>query len=239
MNLKFYAPDLSDKRIEYAAEYLEKAGFFNVNCSGNADFILLGVNPDKSLLEYDKPIFAGNVKESGAYDYTKSEAFAIENAYLTAEGALSLAINESDISLINSEILITGYGRIGKALLKYLCPFTNNISVCARRKEIRKLAECNGAKAIDFPKLKEKNNYDFIFNTVCHPVFNYEEIKALESGAVMIELASFPGGIDRHVADKADIKLINAGGLPAKYSPKSAGKVLANTVIDMTKEVFD
>ncbi len=70
--IKFYAPDLSDKRISYAADSLEKHGYRRVFDEKNADFLLLGVNSD---YKSDIP-FA---------DYKNNELFALKNAYLTAE----------------------------------------------------------------------------------------------------------------------------------------------------------
>ncbi len=238
MNYSFLTPDLSDKRIISAAEYLAKKGYTRVNNAENADFVLLGVNPKSEYLNYDVPIYAGNVSADNVYDYTKREDFAIKNAYLTAEGALSLAINESDISLINSEILICGFGRIGKALHRYLSAFSRNITVCSRSSESKALANSLGAKTVDFTALKEKNSFDYIFNTVPHPVFNKEELAATKDEALIIDLASFPGGVDIHFAKHNNTRLITARGLPSEYSAKSAGRILGETVDNMIREVI-
>lgn len=238
MSIRFFTPDLSDKRIEFAAKSLQDMGYINTDSEDKADFVLLGVNPAGTLLKHDIPCFAGNVSANNIYDYTKNEMFALKNAYLTAEGALSLAIEGSSKSLINSRILITGYGRIAKALHKYLAPFTNDITVCARSIDAQTLAQMNGAKAVNFDSLQDKSEYDFIFSTVPHPVFNETELAAIKKDAVIIDLASFPGGVDVHFAKHFGLNLIVARGLPAKYSPESAGKVVAQTVDTMVREVF-
>ncbi|MBE6720686.1 MAG: hypothetical protein E7571_08570 [Ruminococcaceae bacterium] len=238
MNKKFIAPDMSDKRISFAAEYLEDFGYIKVNNESNADFVLLGVNPPKEFLRYSIPCFAGNITAQNIYDYTKAEAFALENAYLTAEGAVAIAVNESDISLINANILIAGYGRIGKALHRYLQPFSNNITVCARKETDRVLSVANGSKAVDFDKLNEYCGYDYIFNTVPHPVFNEAELRSMKKRTLIIDLASFPGGVDVHFAEYLGVKLLTARGLPAKCSPQSAGKVVAKTVDKLVREVI-
>lgn len=232
---KFYMPDTSDKRIEYAKKELEKLGYISINNSDNADFIVLGVNPEKEYLNYIIPVFAGNVSKKGVIDYTKNEIFAIKNAYLTAEAAISVAINNSDFSLINSPVLICGYGRISKALKRYLEAFTNDITICLRNPQQRAHAESTGAKTISFDELNCRE-YDFIFNTVPHPVFNKKELKTIKKEALLIELASFPGGVDKHFADYYKINLITAGGLPGKYSPQSAGEIVAHTIDNLIKE---
>lgn len=225
---KFYSPDLSDKRLVYAADYLRNIGYEEVKSDKNADFLLLGINYDKKYLSSGVPVI----------DYKNDEAFQLKNAYLTAEAALALTIDESDSSLINASVLIAGYGRIGKALHRYLSAFTNDITVCARSERARAAALSNNAKTIDFNELKKNSNYDVIYNTVPHPVFNEQELSAVRQNALIIDLASFPGGVDKHIAKAKGINLIIARGLPAKYSPEAAGKVVAQTVDKMIKGVI-
>ncbi|MBQ7203738.1 MAG: hypothetical protein IJS03_06965 [Eubacterium sp.] len=233
----FIAPDSADKRIPFAVSELEKMGNRKAEKADNADFVLLGVN-QKPECDYKIPVFAGNVKGENVFDYTKDEEFVIKNAALTAEGAISLAISESDITLINSRVLITGFGRIGKTLLRYTEPFTKDITVCARSDSDRASAENTGAALTKFELLKYNGDYDFIFNTVPHPVFNEAELKAVNKDAVLIELASFPGGIDRHFAKHYGLKLIDGKALPSRYSKKSAGILVAKAVDKMAREVL-
>lgn len=218
---KLFASDLSDKRMIYAVEYLSKMGFERVNNVENADVELL---PPKAK------------KTPKSVDYLGNESFAVKNAYLTAEGAIALAVTESDLSLISSKILIVGFGRIGKALLNLLKPFTSDITVCARSKEQRIEAKMNNAKVCDLTALKQENDYDFVFNTVPFPVLNDKELKTMKRSTLIIDLASFPGGVDKHIASSLGIKLIHALGIPAKYSPKTAGKYVAEAVKEIAEE---
>ena len=50
------------------------------------------------------------------FDYYKDECFTIKNAYITAEGALSLAMQALETDMGHSDFAILGYGRIGSAL---------------------------------------------------------------------------------------------------------------------------
>ena len=235
--MKFCADDSSDKRIEFASNYLEENGFIKVDKNENADFVLLGVNPDKKLLNSSSLIFAGNVEMPNVIDYTKDEAFALKNAYYTAEAAVSLAIYETDKALSDSSILILGYGRIGKALEAYLRPLSKDITVCARDENARIKASFNGSKTVDFSDIANGLYYDIIFNTVPHPVLNSKELSNAKEGLIIIDLASFPGGVDAHFARAKNIRLITARGLPGKFSPASAGKAVGETVIKILKEV--
>ena len=90
-------------QVQYILNTLNNKGYEAYVVGGCVRDSLLGVNPKTDLSGYDMPVFAGNVKEGkNIYDYTKIESFATENAYLTAEGAISLAVQKSEKSLINA-----------------------------------------------------------------------------------------------------------------------------------------
>ena len=90
----------------------------------------------------------------------------------------------------------------------------------------------NGASAVTIDELATQNDFDFVFNTVPHPIINERELRLFKKDALLVDLASFPGGIDVHFAESLGLNLIVARGLPAKYSPKSAGETVAKAVIE-------
>ena len=78
----------------------------------------------------NKTFIAGAIKEN-VYDIAKGnnieiidmlekEELTILNCIPTAEGALQVAMEESEITLHRSNVLVLGYGRIGKILSKML-----------------------------------------------------------------------------------------------------------------------
>lgn len=232
----FYVPDMSDKRVLYAVDRLTQLGYKQADTLNTADFVLLGVNPDKAHLTDSVPIFAGNISGNNIFDYTKEEAFATKNAYLTAEATVAKMITDFDTSIIGTRVLICGYGRIAKALHYYLLPFTRNITVCARDEVQRCNAAMHGANSINISDLLLPSEYDFIINTIPHPIFNKNELSAVNDNCIILDLASFPGGVDKHIAKVQGRTLIEARGLPALYSPKSAGYVVADTIHSMISE---
>lgn len=234
--IKFYVSAPSDSRLKYACDYLENSGFERVKSPVKADFVLCPVN-EKNIEDYSPlTVFAGNVGEGeNVYDYVKDECFALENAYLTAQGALVEASLGSELSLVGSSVLLLGFGRISKALLSFLAPMTKNITVCARSEAQRKAAELAGARAVDFTELDLLSSYDFVFNTVPHIVLCRNELKSLKPDCTVIDLASFPGGVDNHFARSLGVNLIVARGLPGKYFPRSSGELVAKTVIKILK----
>ena len=66
-------------------------------------------------------------------DYFQREDFQIQNAYTTAEAAVSLAMNSLDKNLSQARVAITGYGRIAKHLVRLLQTLGANVTVAARK----------------------------------------------------------------------------------------------------------
>lgn len=169
------------------------------------------------------------------FDYAASETFAIKNARATVEGALAIAIRESAVTLCHAKVLITGYGRIGKMLANALTALGANVTVIARSARDRAWAWGEGLPAYGFRSLDELcPDCDFLFNTVPTEVIGRSALAAFKKDTVLIELASLPGGIDLRAAGEEGIRVITALGLPGKFSPKTAGRIIAECV----KEAF-
>ncbi|MBR2133720.1 MAG: NAD(P)-binding domain-containing protein [Eubacterium sp.] len=236
----FSLPYDNDERMIYAKNYLLSHGFEITDDNDKADFILLPVPAKKYMFDSlsGKTVFYGAGDYNGI-DYNKREEFLIYNAYLTAEGGIALLKENSKKSILFSNILITGYGRIAKALSRYLISMGANVCVCARSESARLQAAASGASTITFEELKKPHGYDFIFNTVPHTIFTKTELDALESDTVIIDLASFPGGVDTLCAKSRGIKLVDGRALPSRYSPESAGILIAKTVIKIIEEEFN
>ena len=177
-----------------------------------------------------KPYVKGNV-----YDYSAREDFCLYNAALTAEGAIALAVNESDRSLLGERILVAGYGRIGRALSRRLSAFGADITVAIRSSTATAIAETDGIKTCGYP-IRDIGRYGVIFNTVPAEVITAEDIDSLSADNLIIDLASAPGGLDHGLAGERGLRCVMASGLPGKYSPRSAGRIICNTIQNMIKE---
>lgn len=236
--VSFAVPYTQDKRMVYAAEYLADHGFKYTDDTEKCDFVLLPVPAKKEMFSglNGKPAFFGNGDYKNGFDYMKNETYVLKNAYLTAEGAVTCIEQNTDYSLIGSKILIIGYGRIAKALHKILSSYSANITVCSRSSVSKAEAGFNGASHILFQDLKKPSDFDVVINTVPHIVLTKNELLALKKGALILDLASFPGGVDILVANSLKIKLINGRGMPSKYTQKTAGKIIGEAVINIIEE---
>lgn len=163
-------------------------------------------------------------------DCLNDECFNIKNAYITAEGAINLAMNSLDIMLRDADCVILGFGRIGKALGEMLMSLGCRPQVYARRKEVRALAREMGFSATDRIDLSKAT---VIFNTVPQRIISNDCLLELKGERTFIELASSPGGFDPEIAKGCSHKVIDGKALPGKYAPKSAGRVLAQSIVSI------
>ena len=162
------------------------------------------------------------------FDYINDEEYTQRNALATAEGALATLIKETKVTVSGLAILLLGYGRIAKILARMLSFLGANVTVCARNPLDRVLAETENLKAISFDKLESAvQDTSVIINTVPYPVIDEAVVKNAPDDLLIIELASLPGGCNKKAVEERGLRLVNAPGLPGKYSPISAARACA------------
>ena len=163
-------------------------------------------------------------------DLMYEEDYVIKNAIATSEGAIKKAIEMSNITLNNSNILILGYGRIGKILAHNLTGFGANIYVEARSKKDIALIKSMGYNGVELEKLdKFLPDMQFIFNTIPSAIIDKEKVKLLDSNVYVIDIASKPG-VDFEALNEQGIATSWYLQIPSKDSPKSAAMYIKETV---------
>ena len=60
--------------------------------------------------------------------------------------------------------------------------------------------------------------------------------KRIRKDCLVIDLASKPGGVDFKAASELGVKVVWALGLPGKVAPISAGRIIADTVMNILSE---
>ena len=184
----------------------------------------------------DKLNKTGDYSQSKIFDYLEREEFAVLNAVPTAEGAVEIAIKNYPYTINKSKCLITGYGRIGKVLSKLIKAFGAETFVSARNIKDLTWIGLNGYIPVHTESIKELEKYDIIFNTIPSMIFDKEKLMKIRKDTIIIDLASYPGGVDFKSADELGIKAIHALALPGKTAPAAAGEIIKNTVYNMIKE---
>lgn len=179
-------------------------------------------------------------------DYMDREELSVKNALATAEGAVMTALQKQDIMLHRQKVLVIGMGRIGKALIGILRGFGADIYAAARKPEqlawadiyccrpVSLYAEGGGGLSHEFTAAAEKCT--LIFNTVPTMILSETALESIDRKALLIDLASAPGGTDFAAAERLGIQAVNLLGVPGKTSSASAGCLIAETVLSMIGE---
>ena len=170
-------------------------------------------------------------------DYADREDFLIDNGVLTAEGAIQRALEETESSLAQSRCLIIGGGRIGKLLCHRLHLLGAEVTAAARSAKDRAWAEAFGCRAVSLDALADAaEQADILFNTVPAVLLHREILEKLQPHALILDLASLPGGVDMEAAERLHRKVIWLPGLPGKTAPLSAAKAMLRSINDILKE---
>ena len=219
----------------------EKGGFLNAPLSG-------GNYRLSELLERlprGKTVFAGMAsaslrqfcREKGLElrDYYEREELQSRNAVLTAEGAVALLLGADGGGLCSRRVLITGFGRIARALAPRLLAMGARVTVAARSPAQRVWAESMGCGALSLSEAAAAEKYDFVLNTVPAALFGRGEIAAF-GDARLIELASPPYGFDFAAAEALGREITLASGLPSRCAPVAAAEAIRDTIFNMLEE---
>lgn len=174
------------------------------------------------------------------HDYYTREELCIANAIPTAEGAISIAMTELQVTIHGLNTLVLGFGRIGKILAKTLYALGADVTVAVRKQSDAAWIDSIGCSAADITALDSPecriHDYKCIFNTVPHMILSRDILSLLDSEALVIDLASNPGGVDFNAAKELGVNAIWALSLPGKTAPATSGKIIKNAVVNMLRE---
>ncbi|MFW6279185.1 MAG: dipicolinate synthase subunit DpsA [Bacillota bacterium] len=239
----FYSPNIqdiiSDSDIIYAPvsstdeHGFLKASFVDKKVKLNHD--LLDQCPPRSLFligianSYMKEILRD--LDLDYVEIARLDDFAILNAIPTAEGALKIAIEETPFTLFDSKVIILGLGRVGLTLAWRLKMLGAEVYSATRSKKAVARGKDIGLQMVKYDDLESVlPEIDLVFNTVPALIITDEYISRLKKSAVIIDLASNPGGTDFAAAQSRGIKALLATGLPGKVASQSAGEILGEIV---------
>lgn len=174
-------------------------------------------------------VYGGNLNHPAlskyaTVDFLQDPDYLAQNAWITAECALDVALPYLPITIRDCPVLILGWGRIGKCLGQLLKAIGAEVTIAARKAHDRAIARAMGYRAADIGKLSDiLRHFRLIFNTVPSPVISRDQAKYFRKDCICIELAS-TDGIDFE-------NVIIARGVPGIHMPESSGKLIAETFL--------
>ena len=182
------------------------------------------------FIGWARPALKSAAKAMGLHivETANLDEIAILNSIPSAEGAIQMAMENTVITIHGSESFVIGLGRCGWTLARTLKGMGAKVTGVARKPADLARALEMGLEGVHFSALGTAiEKAEIVFNTVPDMVFNRTLLEKMSQDAVIIDLASIPGGTDFDYAQRRGIKAILAPGLPGMVAPKTAGKILA------------
>lgn len=164
-------------------------------------------------------------------DLWTDEVLILENARLTAKGAVASAMRAGDLALRDARCMVVGFGRIGRALTEILVALGSQVTVATRSEANAKRSVERGAQGVLIRDVAEAlPGHHVIFNTAPAMVLDGERLERVDPDAMLIDLASPPYGVDLEAAWQRGLRAWREPGLPGRYCPESAARALLGAI---------
>ena len=225
----------------YACHYLSEAGFLIADSPDwNTKHLLLdvpsfppGSRTPKALdtllssLPENITVWGGNLNHPTlesfkTIDLLKDESYLTKNAAITADCTIPIAESALDRPWQEVNAMIIGWGRITKFLSWKLKSLGCDVTISSRSTAHQEEANASGFHTTASPD--QTQPYHLIVNTAPAHVLSVQD----HTSSVLIDLASAKGIEGSNV--------IWARGLPGKYAPERSGKLIADTILRLSKE---
>lgn len=202
----------------------------------------------KEMSNKNKTFIAGKISEKTItkleesnikhIDLLKREELVVLNTIATAEGTIQIAMENTTRTIHGSNILIMGFGRVGKVLAKMLDGIGAKVSCEARKNSDIAWIKAYGYNPIHLSELEnELGNYDIIINTIPFQILDENRLKYVKKECTILDLSSNPGGVDRAAARNLGLKAIWALSLPGRVAPMTSAEFIKETLYHILKEI--
>ena len=223
-----YIPQLTPA-LGYAREALSRAGISMVSRGEDAGCWLFPV-PTGEILRFPEPgtlVIGGKLDRPellgfSRLDLLEDAIYLAENARLTAECTLRILGERLQTSLLGCEILIIGWGRIGKCLAQLLRNMGARVVVAARKPADLGILSALGYETVPMWEIQNRlPQMRVVINTAPAPVL----AETADFHGLKLDLASVKGIAGEDV--------LWARGLPGKMLPEASGQLIARRVLSL------
>lgn len=208
------------EKIEIAkiADVIRESGFGGLLIGGRVPLALSGVGAVSA-------------------DLLQRDDLAVLNSVPTAEGALQIAMEELPYTVRGLRTIVCGMGRVGSTLARLMQRVGADVTVAARSSRDFAICEAEGLKSCTYSHLcRILPEALLVYNTVPALIFGRELLDCMNQEALLIDLASMPGGTDFEYAAKRRIRTIHALSLPGKVAPAGAAQIIQKVIYNILHE---
>lgn len=179
---------------------------------------------DSTLVGYNIPrdlVYNAEMVGAAVYDAGRDERFLMENAIISARGAIGYLLTNFTRDIADMKIGIIGYGRIGRALLRYLICLGSSPILYTKRQEV---AMELGSSGIDCRVIGDEcdlGGLDILINTSPTAGISIDDLDPVTK---IIDLAS---GKPFPTSDR----ITKLSSIPDAMYPLTAGRLYAEGIL--------
>ncbi len=181
------------------------------------DALMMTYQPTPQLIEWAK----GTSVE--VLPYGEDDELCILHAIPTAEGAIKVAVENTDETLLGMKVLCIGMGRIGGSVAQAFAAMKSLVTVTARNPSQLARARTTGVEIIPLDQILDHlNQFSLIVSSSSGRVVTRAMIERIRPDALIMDLCSPPGSVDFDAAKELGRRVIWARA-QAGTAPKTAG----------------
>jgi dipicolinate synthase subunit A len=172
----------------------------------------------------DQPLrTAADVTGVMLHEYEDDDELMLERGPAIVEGALQHAIANTRVTIHGSYVTVVGHGTIGGLLARTLVLLGAHVTVVARNPVQRAAARAAGAETAPLDALPVvAGRSAILISTVPAPVVGRDALAGMSRGALVMDLAAPPGGVDLAAAEALGLVAVWARGL-GRRAPITVG----------------
>jgi len=163
-----------------------------------------------------------------------------ENAVCTVEGIISVLIMNTEITINGSTVMVIGYGNVGKPLVEAFIHLGAKVCVGVKEESDLKTLRDRQIDAF-YTNMPIMNEYvkksDMIVNTVPELVLSKEHTVLLKKYAYVLDISSYPYGIDTDSLEQRNVSYKIYSQIPSKTAPRTSGKILVKKISSILGDI--
>jgi len=169
-------------------------------------------------------------KRVKVFDFLQEEEIAIQNAQIAAEGIIAEAMVKYKGAIYQSNCLVMGYGKCGKAIARRLQALDARVTICTIKEEEICQAIEKGFSVISFEKLIfHMKEQQLIFHTIPVPVIRKECFLVCDRDVLVFDIVSTRVE-EKMWATECGINYQVYPKIPEKYAPKAAAMIFSKYI---------
>lgn len=192
---------------------------------------------DEALFSKAAPgawLFCGRVREEvqaaadacgvHVHEYDPDRELMLLRGPAIVEGVLQQAIEATDVTINDAEVVVVGFGNIGQLMARTLRALGAHVHVAARNPIQRAGAYADGLRPLTLEELPDlAPSLDMVFSTVPARVVDRAFLERLPKGSLVLDIAPPPDHADLDAAAELGHRAVWARGL-GKRAPITVGR---------------